>query len=195
MVALEEEPHLFYPSDRADSVAGIGNPLPYPEPQETWNLERVFFQAHSNSQKRSITYPVAIPESPLSLCKTWFCADGSSSRCLACTPFVTMSVPFLFYFTQRGWHSTHPTTPILSLITVTGNFRPEPWAEKFPRDQAGFWGGVRSKPVKVGRQVSKASLEAIPPSFTTYFPCDPGSDEPEMWGAYPSGVLGYLWSL
>lgn len=107
-----------------------------------------FFQTHSNSQKRTPSFLQALPtvETRLSDCKTCFCAEGSPSGCLACTPFVIMSVPFLFYFTQRGWDNcllTGPSPPThtrLSPVNVTRNFWLKPWAEKATKGQARFWG-------------------------------------------------------
>lgn len=128
---------------RLSPVASTGDPLPCPESQETWNLERSFFPNSLREPEKNVFLTVAYSHSPksTSLRKSCVCAEGSSSRCLACTPFVQESVPFLFYVTQRGRDNPPRLPPIpLSPVAVTGNFWLERWAEKATRVQTGFWG-------------------------------------------------------
>ena len=98
VVAQGKAPYFFHPSGKAP-VPGSGHlgiccQAPNPERPGIWKDH--FFPTVTRARKEHSPIPTA--QSPI-FC---FCAKGSSSRCLACSPFGIMSVPFLFYFTQRG---------------------------------------------------------------------------------------------
>lgn len=95
-VVTQGRDYFLHPSSRA-----LGMCCSALNPRSPGIWEDHFFQTpFQQQQTTSLSQPLPTVESPLSVCEPCFCAEGSSSGCLACTPFVTMSVPFLSYFTQ-----------------------------------------------------------------------------------------------
>ena len=130
--------------------------------------------------EKNVFLTVAYPHSPksTSLPESCFCAEGSSSRCLACTPSVQESVPFLFYFTQRG-RDNPPRLPRIPLSPVAVTRETLGWSPGLKRplgSRLDSGAGVRGKPPeKLGSQVGRASLEAVPPFVTTALPVVQGA--------------------
>lgn len=98
---------------RLSPVASIGDPLPCPESQETWNLERSFFPNSLREPEKNVFLTVAYSHSPksTSLRKSCVCAEGSSSRCLACILLLFRSQFLSSSTLLRGAGITLPASP------------------------------------------------------------------------------------